>query len=143
MSCAAKFDGLHRSVDNPSGMQSVWRRVLGLALVPWLAVSGLVPPEHVHEADADHPSAITHRHFEAHEHEGTEISQGDGHVIWVDHAALEHARVQPSAVPAVLTVPFGGAPPAAPTMAVMILDAGPPHGPPRQRRSSRAPPPSA
>lgn len=124
-------------------MKSVWRQVLGLALVPWLAVSGLVPREHVHEADADHPSAIAHRHFEAHEHEGTEISHGEARVVWLDNVALEHVRIQVSAaVLAVLTVTLGAVPPATPTMAVMTLDTAPPHGPPRSTASLRAPPAS-
>ena len=138
--CSAEFDERSGSDHNPGGMQPVWRRVLGLALVPWLAVSGLVPPEHVHEADADHPSAITHRHFDAHQHEGTEISHGEGHVVWLDDVVIERARIQVSVVLAVLTVIFDAVPSATPSMAMMTLDTAPPHGPPRQPRSPRAPP---
>jgi hypothetical protein len=127
---------------NPSGMRSFWRKVAGLALISWLAVSGLVPPEHVHEADADHPSAITHRHFEAHDHEGTEISHGEGRVVWLDDVAVEHARIQASVALAVLTVTFDAVPPVRPSMAVLTLDAAPPHGPPRSTASLRAPPAS-
>ena len=121
-------------------MQSGWRQILGLALVPWLAVSGLIPPEHVHEADADHPQAVAHRHFAAHDHDGAEVSHGEGGVIWFDSVAVEHARLPTIVAIAVLSAAFGGAPAAAPTMAVLTLDAAPPHGPPRSTLSLRAPP---
>jgi hypothetical protein len=123
-------------------MQSVWRRVLGLALVPWLVVSGVIPPEHVHEPDADHPSAIAHRHFEAHDHDGTELSQGEGRVLWFDSFALEHARFEVSVATAVLAATFDAVPITASTMVVSTLDAAPPHGPPRSTTSLRAPPAS-
>jgi len=121
-------------------MQSTWRRIAGLALVPWLALSGMIPPEHVHEADADHPRAITHRHFEAHDHEGTEMSHGEGRVVWLDNVAVEHGRIQVCVALVVLTVTFDTVPPPTPSMAVMTLDAAPPHGPPRSAASLRAPP---
>ena len=123
-------------------MQWLCRRVAALALVPWLAVSGMVPPEHVHEADTAHPSAITHRHFEADDHEDTEISHGEGKVVWLDNGAVEHARIQVSVALAVLTVAFDAVPPATSSMALMTLDAAPPHGPPRSAASLRAPPTS-
>lgn len=123
-------------------MRSFWRKVAGLALIPWLAVSGMVPPEHVHEADADHPSAITHRHLEAHDHQGTEISHGEGSVVWLANVAIEHARVQVSVALAVPGVTFDAVPPVTPSMAVLTLDAAPPHGPPRSPASLRAPPAS-
>jgi hypothetical protein len=123
-------------------MQSVWRQILGLALVPWLAVSGVIPPEHVHEPDAHHPSAIAHRHFEAHDHDGTEISHGEGRVIWFDSFAVEHARFQVSVATPVLSAAFNAVPTTASTMVVLTLDAAPPHGPPRSTTSLRAPPTS-
>ena len=134
------FDVPFETDHNPKVMPSLWRRVAGLALVPWLAVSGIIPPEHVHEADAAHPAAVTHRHFEAHDHEGTEISHGESRVVWLDMVAVEHAGIQMSVALAVLTVTFDAVPPATPSMAVMTLDAAPPHGPPRSTASLRAPP---
>lgn len=124
-------------------MQSVWRQILGLALVPWLAVSGLIPPEHVHEADADHPQAVAHRHFAAHDHDGTELSHGEGAVVWFDSVAVEHARLPTIVAIAVLSVAFGAVPPTVPPMVVLTLDAAPPHGPPRSTLSLRAPPTSS
>lgn len=123
-------------------MRSFWRRVAGLALIPWLAVSGMIPPEHVHEADADHPSAITHRHFEAHDHEDIELCHGEGRVVWLDNAAVEHARIDVFVPLAVLTVTFAAVRPGTSSLAVMTLDAAPPHGPPRSNASLRAPPTS-
>jgi hypothetical protein len=124
-------------------MQSLWRRVAWVALVSSLALSGIIPPEHVHEADADHPSAITHRHFEAHDHEGTEVSDGEGGVVWLDNVAVEHARIQVSVTRTVLAVTVDAIPPATASMAVQVLDAAPPHGPPRATAPVRAPPASS
>lgn len=140
MTPRGSFDVPFETDHNPSGMRSFWGKVAGLAWIPWLAVSGMVPPEHVHEADADHASAITHRHFAAHDHEGTEISHSEGRVVWLDSVAVEHPRIQVSVVLAVLTVTFDGIPPVTPSMAVLTLDAAPPHGPPRATASLRAPP---
>jgi hypothetical protein len=122
-------------------MQSVWRQILGLALVPWLAVSGLIPPEHVHEPDADHPHAVAHRHFSPHDHDATEVSHGEGRVVWFDSVAVEHARFPTTVAIALLPATFD-VPATAPTMVVLTLDAAPPHGPPRSTISLRAPPPS-
>ena len=121
-------------------MQSVWRQILGLALVPWLAVSGLVPPEHIHEADADHPHAVAHRHFAAHDHDATELSGGDGRVVWLDSVPVEQARFPTTVAIALLPATFEVVRPTAPTIAVSTLDAAPPHGPPRSTLSLRAPP---
>jgi len=124
-------------------MQSVWRQIFGLALVPWLAVSGLVPPEHVHEPDADHPHAVAHRHFAAHDHDATEVSHDDeGRVIWFDSVAAEHARLPRTVAIAILPGTFEAVPATAPTLVLLTLDAAPPHGPPRSTISPRAPPPS-
>ena len=123
-------------------MQSVWRQILGLTLVPWLAVSGLIPPEHVHEADADHPQAIAHRHFAAHDHDGAEVSHGEGAVIWFDSVAIEHARFPTTVAIAILPATFEAVPATAQTMVLLTLDAAPPHGPPRSTVSLRAPPSS-
>jgi hypothetical protein len=124
------------------GMQSVWRQIVGLALVPWLAVSGLVPPEHVHEPDADHPHAVAHRHFAAHDHDATEVSPGEGRVVWFDTVAVEHARFPTTVAIALLPATFEAVPPTASTMVALTVDAAPPHGPPRSTLSLRAPPPS-
>jgi hypothetical protein len=123
-------------------MPSAWRTIVGLVLIPWLAVSGVVPPEHVHEPDAHHPSAVAHRHFEAHDHDGTEVSHGEGQVVWFDSVAVEHARFPTTVAIALLPTTFEAVPVTAPTMAVLTLDAAPPHGPPRSTVSLRAPPAS-
>jgi hypothetical protein len=48
-----------------------------------MAASAAIAPEHVHEADAHHARSLTHRHFEAHDHEQTEIEPGDAHILWL------------------------------------------------------------
>src|ERR1700730_6192189 len=84
-------------------MYSPWRAAVALVAVPCLVFSSVAPPEHVHEADAHHPHSIVHRHFESHDHDGTEISHHDGRVIWLDNAALQIATCEfaiPQATPA-------------------------------------------
>src|ERR1700676_2593160 len=76
---------------NHDVVRSLPRTVLALALAPCLVFSSVAPPEHIHEADADHPHAVIHRHFAPHDHEGTEISHNDGRAIWLDDAALQIA----------------------------------------------------
>src|SRR4051812_20635572 len=91
-----------------------------------------IAPEPVHEADAHHPHALTHRHVEAHDHDGTEIEPGQGHVLWLaGNVAVEcsayHLTVAHVAGPAVVLI----APSITTWVRASILDGSPPHGPPR------------
>jgi hypothetical protein len=123
-------------------MPSAWRTIAGLVLIPWFAVSGVVPPEHVHEPDAHHPSAVAHRHFEAHDHDGAEVSHGEGRVVWFDSVAVEHARYQVAVATSGLPAAFDAVPMMGSMILILTLDAAPPHGPPRSSTSLRAPPAS-
>src|SRR5438132_11349133 len=86
-------------------MYSSWRAAIALLAVPCLVFSSVAPPEHVHEADADHPHSVVHRHFAPHDHDGTEISH-DGRAIWLDDAALQIATHEFAVRQAVPTANF-------------------------------------
>jgi len=123
-------------------MYSPWRAAVALMAVPCLVFSSVVPPAHVHEADAHHPHSIIHRHFESHDHDhdGAEISHNDGRVIWLDYAALQIATCEfaiPQGIPA---ANFEMLPEPTRWLARSLDDAAPPHGPPRRSPSLRGPP---
>ena len=127
-------------------MHAIWRRVLVLAVAPWLVLSSVVAPEHVHEADADHAGAVAHRHVAPHDHDddGSEVSDDEGRVLWLDEVALQQATYQFTVTLGV--VPLISDPLPGPTRWIVrsTLDGAPPHGPPRATPSSRGPPsPSA
>src|SRR5713226_2261341 len=84
-------------------MYSPWRAAIALFAAPCLVFSSLAPTEHIHEADADHPHSVVHRHFAPHDHDGTKISHNDGRAIWLDDVALQIATHEfgvPQAIPA-------------------------------------------
>lgn len=126
-------------------MPSFGRAALSLLLAPCVALSAIVAPEHVHEADADHPHAAVHRHLQAHtpgslDHDHAQLADDDAHVVWLDVVALHQPGFQ-FAAPAL--------PPADRFQLVPALvewasppdyDTAPPHGPPRACLSLRAPP---
>lgn len=131
-------------------------RVLTVAaLVPWLAVSASLAPEHVHESDSpDHHAPVSHRHVAPHEHggatlfddhddgvDGLEVSETDEDVVWIDEVAVAEAThsfperflVIASHIDVVRSALVGAA--------VVPDEATLPHGPPRVSLSLRAPPP--
>ena len=134
------FDGERLGRHNRFGMQSPWRTALVLALAPWLVLLSVTPPEHVHEADDHHPSAVTHRHFASHDHDGAEISQDEGRVLWLDDLALPQAGYQFAVALGVVPVGFDACTNPTSWIAVSTLDGAPPHGPPRAATSLRGPP---
>lgn len=112
-----------------------------MALVPWLAVSSALPPEHIHEPhDADHHASVAHRHFEMHDHDGAQVEPGEGPVVWIDESCLVEARA--SLEPGLVIAPWHLA--IAPALivrgAAVPDEATLPHGPPRASASLRAPP---
>ena len=111
-----------------------------LALAPWLVLSSVAAPEHVHEADDHHPNAVTHRHFAAHDHDGAEVSHDEGRVLWLDDLALQPAAYQFVVALGVLPAGFDALPNPTSWVAVSTLDGPPPHGPPRAATSLRGPP---
>jgi hypothetical protein len=117
------------------------------AVVVLAANVGIGPafaPEHLHERDEHHSSAILHSHLAPHQAQrspdGARFDDDDDHVIWVTTAWLQtpfyHVRHLTTAA-AIVPIP---PPPAAHWTAIVLDDAAPPHGPPRTHRSSRAPP---
>jgi len=121
-------------------MRSLWRTTLAVALAPSLVVFYALPPEHLHEADSDHPHALVHRHVEAHDHDGAEFDHGEGGVVWLDNSAIQCATSSVTAPLAVIAVDFERIPLLTTWVATSIDDAAPPHGPPRACLSLRAPP---
>jgi hypothetical protein len=106
-----------------------------------MAFSLVIPPEHVHAADAHHSHAIAHRHLEEHEHDGTEIDHGEGRVLWLDRdLALQQAVYQFTADCVAVPTHLHTTPELHSWMFVSILDAAPAHGPPRPNTSLRGPP---
>jgi hypothetical protein len=121
------------------------RIVVGLFLVPSLALSATVAPEHAHEADADHPHTVVHRHLQphavaSHDQDHAQLADDDEHIVWLDNAAV-HQPVYKLLVPAFLPAEWSEYVAA---LAVWFTppdyDTAPPHGPPRACLSLRAPP---
>ena len=111
-----------------------------LALTPWLVLSSVVAPEHVHEADAHHSNAVAHRHFAPHDHDDSEFSHGEGRVLWLDDVALQQSTCRFAVTPGVLPPAFEALSNPASWIVVSTLDGAPPHGPPRAIASLRGPP---
>ena len=122
-----------------------WRGVVTLAVVPWLALSATLAPEHVHEADDDHPQTIAHRHIAPHEiaphdHDAATVDHADGDVVWRDARGVYQPGYQLPAPAAAVSGLFVQAPPVARWVATLVDTTAPPHGPPRVQLSPRAPP---
>ncbi len=131
--------------DNRSSVsRSFGRAIVSLILAPYIALSALAP-EHVHEADADHPHSAAHRHVQphdvgSHDHDHAQLAEDEGHVIWLDDVILNppaHQFRAPAASPA---EQFELVPPVSDWVAGPDYNAAPPHGPPRACLSLRAPP---
>ena len=140
----ARSEGTHNRYRVPPSFS---RTVVSLILAPCVAFSAILAPEHVHEAEHDHPHSTVHRHTQAHgiethhhDHDDAKLNDDDGHVVWLDNVTLQQA-------------PFQFAAPVAPPEArfeLVSLVAGwhakpdysvaPLHGPPRSSLSLRAPP---
>jgi hypothetical protein len=126
-------------------VHSVRRAIVSLILVPYVALSATVAPEHAHEADADHPHSTVHRHLEPH-HPGThdqkhaQLADDEGHVVWLEAVSVQHATFDfspaqdvPQAIFALVQLTSGWT-------AILNYDTAPPHGPPRSSSSLRGPP---
>ena len=124
------------------------RRGLIVLLAAAIAVGPGLAPEHVHERDEDHPQATVHRHLTPHHSEASrrgatmDDNDDDEHVIWLSAAWLQTPAYH---VPELVTalVPTAIAPDSNADWTSLVFDDGaPPHGPPRQPHSPRAPPSS-
>ena len=125
-----------------------WRILVVTALVtPYLALSSMLAPEHVHESAGDHHHTIAHRHFESHQlgghaHDGAEFDDDDDHVVWLRTIAT-HSQIYQVKLPFIVSIVHFYAVAAQTTwIATSVDDAAPPHGPPRPPPSLRAPPSS-
>jgi hypothetical protein len=113
--------------------------------VSFLIFGSGMAPLHAHESDVPHSPAVVHSHFEPHHqpahHDDSEpeIEHGE-RIVWLDVAVVHALPFQLDAPAAEL------APVADPVMcsrcwsATAFDDAAPPHGPPREIVSLRAPP---
>src|SRR4029450_8417342 len=82
-------------------MPSIRRILIVASLMPWLALSTVVAQQHAHESDSADHVAVVHTHFAPHSHNdkeisprdhgGAELSDVDGHVIWIDEVGLVQA----------------------------------------------------
>jgi hypothetical protein len=130
-------------------MKVVWsalyRPLVALAMVPWLVGASVLPAEHLHEADADHPRSLIHRHAEAHEfeshhHDAAEISHSEGPVLWLSDASIVQAPYHFKVSWAVVAPIHESVPETLSWFATVSCDGSPPHAPPRPGSSPRAPP---
>jgi hypothetical protein len=115
--------------------------IVGLSLIPGLAFSVVLPLEHRHSADAHHPHATVHQHFAPHDDDDVDLSaDGHGYVTWFD-GVVAHPTSSPSFAPTLLAVAHldDWRVPSR-WVAVEAIETAPPHGPPRQSFSLRAPP---
>jgi hypothetical protein len=122
----------------------VGRLVLVAALAANVAAGSAFAPEHMHERDERHPTATVHSHVTAHHATTTSsharIDDDDDHVVWLTAAWLPAAQFHGPVVASAPTSWFTRVAPET-TWSTLVLDeAAPPHGPPRQPRSLRAPP---
>ena len=126
-------------------MWSVRRAIVSLILVPYLALAATVAPEHVHEADADHPHSTVHRHLEphhlgSHDDNHAQLADDDGSVVWLGAAIVQQAVFHFSALQDVPQAIFALIQLTSGWTAILKYDAAPPHGPPRSSPSLRGPP---
>jgi hypothetical protein len=114
--------------------------IVGLSLVPGIALSAALPMEHWHEAGEHHAHATIHTHIDAQGRDGAEVSPTEGRVTWADHVAVQEIGfrfVTPALLPSASAVDLDR-----PThwVALESADSAPSHGPPRPDRSLRGPP---
>jgi hypothetical protein len=137
-----------KSDDNRANVEPLLKRIVASSiLAPYAALSLAIAPEHLHEADADHPHSAIHRHVQPHEagsrdhdHDHAQLSDDDDHVVWLDAATLHEVAflfVAPAAPP---NDRIELVAPAATWVARPDYNVAPPHGPPRASLSLRAPP---
>jgi hypothetical protein len=123
------------------------RTFVSLILAPYIAISGALPQEHVHEADADHPQSATHRHVQVHDealrdHRHAQLTEDDGHVVWLGTAVLAQGAYRLLAPVLAVSVVAPASILARTWAAGFDYSSAPPHGPPRPPASLRAPPTS-
>ena len=114
--------------------------VVGLSLVPCLALSSALPTEHWHHEGAHHAHTTLHGHVDADHHDGAEWSPTEAGVVWTDRVAVQEPGFR-----LVATALLATARPVIPLnpirwIAMQGIDAAPAHGPPGPVLSLRGPP---
>jgi hypothetical protein len=137
-------------------MHAIRRILIVTALVPCLAAAAVIAPEHAHESDAADHVAVVHRHLAAHEHhhgdvthassvndlhhDEAELSDADGHVVWLDQVGIAEARQSFPQLLLFVSLAVDWSPRPMRHAVVAADTATLPHGPPRASLSLRAPP---
>ena len=125
-----------------------WRVLTALVLAQAVPVALMLPAEHVHSADGEHPSAVVHRHAALHDshghadhdHHGIALSDAEDHVTWLPEVFLGQETFAPAAPLATLeavesiAASIVSTPTRRPARAVQS------HGPPRPPQQLRGPP---
>jgi hypothetical protein len=139
------FDHQAERPHNRGILHFVRRAIVSLVLAPYVAFSATLVPEHIHEADADHPHSTVHRHLEphhpgSHDHDHAQLTDDDGHVVWLEAVTVQQATFHfpaPQDVPHAIRYPV---PLTSGWTAILNYDTAPPHGPPRASPTLRGPP---
>jgi hypothetical protein len=114
--------------------------IVGLSLVPCIALSSALPTEHWHHAGAHHAHATIHQHVDASDHDVAEWSPIEAGVVWMDRVAVQGTGFRlfaPLSLPVARTVSLANP---IRWIAVETIDAAPTHGPPGPVLSLRGPP---
>lgn len=130
--------------NHPNVTPSLVRVVVNLIVAPYVALS-IVPLEHVHGADPEHPRSAAHRHTQAHtvalhDDDHAQLADDDSDIVWLDTVPLRQAGYQFPALALPLTPEFVFGPSPTSWAVPPDYDTAPPHGPPRACLSLRAPP---
>lgn len=133
-------------------MNLSWRALLASLVVPALLSAGVAPVLHAHEADADHPHTVVHRHTQAHAgghaHKSfahanisdRDLSDHDEDAVWMDSRTVEPTRVTVNAAVAATCTNFSFTPAFEGLSLAVRPEDSLPHGPPGVRPRLRAPP---
>ncbi len=133
-------------------MNLSWRALFASLVVPALLSAGVAPVLHAHEADADHPHTVVHRHTRAHASghanktfahaniSDRDLSDHDEDTVWMDSRTFEPTRNTINAGPAGISTNFSFTPALAGLSLAVRPEDSLPHGPPGVRPRFRAPP---
>ena len=122
------------------------RVVIALVLAHAVPAALMLPAEHVHGADGEHPSAVVHRHAALHDagvdrhHDGIALSYCEDHVTWLPEVFVGQETFTPAAPSATLEPIKSIAPSIISTPARRLAGLARSHGPPRRAQQLRGPP---
>jgi hypothetical protein len=126
-------------------MRGARRAVGALLLVPFLALTSSLAPEHLHQRDADHPHSLIHSHLQPHDlaphdHDGAEVEPGEAHVVWLNSAILCQSTYHVDPPVTVATALFEAETFHVSWSATTFDEGASAHGPPRRPTALRGPP---